>query len=747
MPHSTYPKDLDEKIPLEKPDLWDIDDFTGHRRMAISRGNTMLKDIFRNTKTDLPKLIASVRWSLLQKPYKDYAIAAGISPSGYKTMEKDKSAQNKAHLSKYTKLLDYWEKKDISAGVREQLLDLLTNPDLLALHPSCTDLLSAIEYIRQHALQVIGAEHIDAFYHRLGYDLGHEHVRKQCQKCFGTKNIYNTSWQRKKTGTIPSYTEIQTIVDTLYNSRRKSISAMRELRHTQGEALWTEAKRNQYNERGLEEPLADVLVAIEKDLAVRFRETLTQKALQQHYGFGSLHGQQLIQSELIEGEAIDPVITQVVEKGSRKKVRVQWDEAYEKEQERLTFGKLCAAAMDERGYTAGDVAKLVGVVPPEQRGKQGKEDRGQRYRPDSEVRNVLFNNHTSSQIAVEALIQVIATDDEHVGRLREMYFSERERFYKRKGDWVHGDGLTMRILRELANVDMRTLAQHFLPRKQQNSDTIRAKNLELQRLERQEGKEHTMRFGQVFTTLKRIAAQRGEEALERVQGLDTADESLKNFSTVQEMAANLAKYCKGGAKSISEVMRDIARNDSEWLRSDLITDMAEGKFVSALPPLRMMAKGTIDAVLPEAVVRNWHELFPVQLQKGVLDFGKVEHPLARVLCTLIARLEANPIRFFADRVPGIVPTIGTKYLRTLDKGKSVEWRHIHKCLLGVGLRPGQPTYQFVKILYENDGNVPETLKQVVPIFQQAKLEVHPIHFPGLTLEELASGRNAKKPRK
>jgi hypothetical protein len=641
-------------------------------------------------------------------------------------------------MSKYTKLLTYWKKQGISLGIREQLLDLLTCPDLLQLDPSCKDLLSSITFIRTRMLHVIEAEHIDAFYHRLGYDLGHEQVRERCRACLGSMgDIYNTSWQRRKTGTIPTYVEIRNIVDALYANRSKAGKALRHLRHEQGEGLWMEAKRHQYKERGIEAPLAEVLIAIEKDLATRFRETVTHRALQERYGLGPLHAARLIQSELIEGDAIDPVLGHVVDPSSRRTLRKTWGEAYALEKVRPSFGKLCAAAMEERGFTAADLAKILGVAPPEERGKQKKE-RKQRFRPDSDVRGVLFSHHTSSQIAVEAIIHVLSHDEDEARLLREAYVAERERFYRRKGDWIHGQGLTMRIWRELANVDMNTLAQHFLPEKKHNDrKAVRQKNQELQRLERQEGKRHTISFKDVQRVLQDIAQERAEEALARLQSFDAADESLKNFSTVREMAKNLIRYCKGGAKEISQIMRDMARNDSEWLRSDLITAMGEGTFVSALPPLRVMAQGTIDAVLPEDVLRDWHERFPLQLQKGVVDFGKVHRPLARVLSTLIARLEANPIRFFADRVPGIVPTLGTKYLRQLDVGESVEWRHLHKCLLGMGVRSQHPLYQFVQTLHANNGDVAATLEVMTPIHRAEGLEIHPMNFPGLTAEELA----------
>ena len=68
MKNTGFPKGIEEKLPLEEPDLWDVDDFESYQRMAVARGNAALQRIFDATRTDLPKLIASVRWSALRLP-------------------------------------------------------------------------------------------------------------------------------------------------------------------------------------------------------------------------------------------------------------------------------------------------------------------------------------------------------------------------------------------------------------------------------------------------------------------------------------------------------------------------------------------------------------------------------------------------------------------------------------------------------------------------------------------------------
>ncbi len=729
MNETEFPSGLQEKLPLDKPQLWDINAFKSRKRMPVSRGNTALKNVFAEAETLLPRLVASVRWSILRRPYRDFALASGLSPNGYKPMEKDTPSGSPVHRSKYTRLLRYWSDSGVSVGVREQLLDLLTNPDLLQLDGKCKDLLSAIEYMRKQSLHLLGVEEMNAFYHRIGYDCGHGAVEKRFP------SFYNAIWQREKTRTVPDCLEVLRVVGTMYRGRSEEVRRMRALRRAQGIAVWSEAQSNQYLERMIEEPLANFLVMLERDLASEHGVTLTSLNLRDHYGFSPLHAEQLTQLELIEGEAIEDIVRRLMPKKEVPAFLQQWNAACDIERKRQSFGTLGKAAMEERGYTAADLAQLLGVQAPEERGKAGKSDRSQRYRPDGEVRDVLFRNHVSRQISVGALIKVIARDDAHADELREAYFRHRERFFRRNGSSLRGDGLRMRILRELANVGMNDLARCFLPkRKHRDRVSVREKNKELQRLERDEGKAHRIRYADVFHILEGIADERSEEALVRVQQLGEMHEVLKQFTSVQQMARNLIAGMKG-ANRVSEMMRDIARNDSEWLRADVITDIAEGNYVCALPQLRAMAKGTLDVSLPLEVVRDWYERFPLQLMKGAMNFGTVTRILPRVLCTLIASREAEPIRFYKDRVPGIVPTLGTKYMRQLEAGESVEWRHLHKTLLGTGQGPQDIPYLLVRGLYENDGDLDKVLPKLLHN-TDGELEIHPMTFRGVTLDEL-----------
>lgn len=739
MTPAPFPKGMDEKLDLSTPDLWDVDAFSGHKRMAVSRGNTVLENVFHNTTTALPKLIATVRWSVLQIPYKEMTARAKLSSQGYLAMERDIPQASKPHFDKYTRLLRLWESEGISPGVREQLLDLLTIPHLLEAHPEAKDLLGVLEAARKETAIVLGTPEMNAFYHRVGYEKGHETVHRKFRGSF-----YNTLWQRERTGTIPDCIEVVNFVDTMYDGPHAEERSMHALRMRQGLGVWSAAKQNQYLNRTIEKPLAALLVAIERDLATNWEwqtekgtqgMTLTAEALQECYGLGALQAERLNQCELVEGNVIEPLAKQLFGDNIQAFMK-EWNEAFTMEQERESFGSLAMQRMDERGYTAADLGRILGVKPPEERGRKAVLHRSQRYRIDAEVRRMLLQNHVSGQVSVEALVQALSDNATEARTLRNAYAEQRARYFRRTGSAMKGDGLQMRVGRELASVEMPQLAREFLPAtKRGNAKAVRAMDLALQRLERGEGKTHVTTYGKVHDLLTTVAAQKTAAALERAKHIDDIDPELTKFATLEEMAKNLIEAMKG-AKFVSQAMRDIARNDGEWLRSDLVTKMADGSFVPSLPVLRTMSKATINTPLAPAIERHWHERFPTQLQEGAMGFGTLKRPLTRSIATLIARKETDMMRFFKDRVPGIVPSHGTQYVRDLEEGENVDWRHIHKMLLAAGLLPTNIPYRLVQGLYETSGKVRSVMDDLLPALRQSKQEIHPMTLPGLTLAEL-----------
>jgi len=178
---------FEERLPIDTPDLWDESDLEGHARMSVVRSNARLETVFAETHTDLPKLMASVRWSIFQMSYGDYAKEAGMSTNGYRPMEED-GGDRQPHRIKYTKLLKLWRENAISPGIREQMLELL--------HEDKED-------------------DTYTFWSRVGYELGHAVVEESYP------GFYNQQWQHKQRGVVQKGITFVEMMDQLYPEPHK----------------------------------------------------------------------------------------------------------------------------------------------------------------------------------------------------------------------------------------------------------------------------------------------------------------------------------------------------------------------------------------------------------------------------------------------------------------------------------------------------------------------------------------------
>ncbi len=758
----SFPPAWDERLTLDLRDidLPDPEKFQSYEKMAMKRGNTAFLELFARTQSRLPKLIATVRWSMFHSPGKDFADEIGLSGHGYFSTEKDlEGRQPQFHT--YHLLLKHWETIGISRGIRDQLLDLLTFPALFeqenpkknrTYDPQPT-LLQKIDEVRSGALGILNDSHVTAFYHRIGFENGHPNVAKHFPK------FWNKLWQREKTGTVPIALELLDVIQAMYAGEDDASAQLRVLRMAEGKALWIEAKKNQYRGRGIEEPLCELLAKMEMDLAENFEwhiddgkkkksegMTLTAEALREAYDIPNVSVQSLIQCELVDWKDIETVAARVIDPKALQTFEVSWYAAHSAEKQRVSFGNSAEQAMKERGFNYRMLYDLLMTDDEKQSTMTNVSDEGEtRNRPENVIRHIIHDNAQSSQISIESLIRILTRDDAAYQELRNLYVSERERYYRRIGNRLEGNGLQMRIQRELANMSMGELAMHFLSASEKKDKmTVRAKDLELQRLERNELKDHPISFRRVFKILAEAIAERKEEATVSLRSLNEFPEALKIWTTVQELAEHCVKGMKGAAY-VTEAMENYASADSpDCLRSDLILDVASGTFVPPLRCLRVMAQGVAEKTLSPDVVLDWYERFPQQLTEGCQVFSPTsfQKPLARLLCTMIGSLDSNMIDFFRRRVEGLRDTHGTQLIRAIDEGHydASDWVNVRKILLGAGLKSGSIKWQFAEMLFKNGQNVDAALEELVPRLEQQGLEIHSENLPGVTREELLKHR-------
>lgn len=754
-----FPPGWDERILPDKDsiELWETEGLEEHEKMATERGNQHLLDICKETRSLLPKIIAIVRWSELGLTRDDAKGAVGLSGHGYKTLETDLEGRWPMFYT-YENLLQFWKNKaGVSIGVREQCLDLLSFPHIFeqknpkrgeVYNPQPT-LLDIIEQSRSGIGYTFNHLDMNAYYHRIGYDVGHEHLHENFP------GHWSRLHTRKDFGTVPAASEVMTIVDTLYSDDPK----MHALRRAEGEGLWREAKMNQYKDRGVEDPMAKLLTGIEFDTAKNWEwnysdgnkkwsepMTFRTEAIKEVYGLTELPAQRLTQTEYIDWEEVVGIAQRVIPEGELHQFKEDWAQEMENERQRKSFRTVAVEAMERRGLNYKSIADVLGLKIDESKRMKAEDERKTRDRPESQVRQIICYNRQSSNVSIEGILRCLVEDEDEYENIRSTYITERERYYKRTGAAIYGDGLHMRILRELGNVSMKDLARRFLPKTlQQDTKAIRAKDLELQKLERQEGKSHNISFKKVYEIIEKEIQDRAEEVKDGIAKLDAFPEELKVFTSIEQMATNCIKGMKG-AVYVNEAMENNTGNDAMWLRSDVVQNIAENGFVPTLPSLRLMAKSTTDQVLPVAVIRDWYEKFPEQLQKGSPHFSHnfpVTEPLARSLCTMMSAKDASIIQFF-ERTQGITPTHGTKLVRDIESGdipsNRMEW--IRKIAIAAGYKPRygdhDPSveYRFLEELFSNGQNMNKALMVAIPLLQKEKRDVHPINLPGATMQEI-----------
>ncbi len=752
-----FPPAWDERLSLDLDDveLRDVEDFKGFARMAVSRGNTAFLEGYRNAESRLARMMMIVRWTLFHSPSKDFAKKVGLSTHGYVSTEKDTEGRM-PQFHTYHRALEYWKKKGIAQGIRDQMLDLLTMPELFEqkkpkkkerYDPQPT-LLEKIEEVRTDASILLSDKHANAFYHRIGFETGHPNVEKHFPK------FWNRLWQREKIGTVPLAVELLEVIKSMYAGNGKAATQLRALRMAEGKALWTEVKQNQYRGRGIELPLAELLAKMELDLAENFewrigegREktvepmTLTAEALREAYGMQPVHAQALIQCEIVDYDEIKLFVSRIFDPKSLKKFETAWKVAHSAEKARVGFGTKAEQAMEARGFNYKLLYDLLVTDKETGRTKQKTPDEAEtRTRPENVIRHIIHDNAQSSDISIESLLRILTRDDTAYRELRELYIAERERYYRRIGNRLEGDGLRMRILRELANMSMRDLAMYFLSASERKDKvTVHKKDLELQRLERNESKTHAISYKRVFAILDATTLERAEEAGRSLKTLGKFPEALKSWTTVQELAGNAVAGMKGAAY-VSEAMEKYAAADSsDCLRPDLILDAASGKFVPPLRCFRVMAQGVAEKTLTPDVVLDWYERFPGQLEKGcpVFSPSKFQSPLSRALCTMIGSLDSNLIKFF-DRVEGIRGTQGTQLIFRIDAGECDEkdWQIVRKILLGAGLKSSTIKWQFAELLFKNGQNVDAALEELVPRMKKLGISITSEQLPGIATKDL-----------
>lgn len=761
-----FPSGWDERVPLdlESIPLWDPMQYTSHVQSHTARGNKSFKELWSETETMLPKLMAYYRWAVFGIPQKNFASFVGLSPHGYRRCELDLEGMPQFHI--HEQCLAFLRINKISVGIQEQFLDLRAMPNRFEqsnretgeLYEPSKTLLQTIEEVRKGIGEAFMPADLINFYYRIGFCRGHETMQKKLRTDAGQKDFFGMQYARSYTlDTVPKAPEVLQVIDVMYDGTTTEEKQLHALRRAEGEGLWMEVKKQQYRRRGIEEVLAELLTRMELEYAKNWEwhecddtgtqeikaMTLTAEAMRTVHNVDDLASQLLVKCEMVKWQAIETAAQALFLPDEYELFKAAWESAYTLEQDRYCFRNIALQSMQHRKYSYKNLADLLGVKILEENRKLPEAERLQRDRPESTLRNIILFNSQSTQVPIESLLRILTNNEEEYGELRGLYEQERTRHYYRTGATLAGAGLQMRILRELANMSTSALALHFLPEQdQENTANIRQMDLELQALERDEIhklKNPTVTHARVTQILEAAILQREQEAYVAVGKFNEFPEMLKEFTAVSQMATNCIRGMNG-AIHVSDAMRDIAEHDSLWLRPDVIQEVADGTYVPPLPCLRYMSKGTINMGLSLKVIEDWYCKFPYQLMKGVSGFSHRQlftQPLPRALLTLIASKDATPIRFF-KRTEGIVPKVGTKLILEFENENIdvQDWQKVRKILYAVGIHESHPTWTIIQYLFEHEQDMNGAIKAVLPLLTKLRYLITPQNIPGVLSAEL-----------
>ena len=479
---------FDDRLTVTEPIFRPEEDYSGHALMGIRRGNNQMQKHFEEVRDELAHLLINVRWGKLHTPKSDFAVAIGISPNGYKPMEEDRKEGGIPHRIKYTKLLSYWKEHGISPGIREQCL-LLLDP----------------------------RETINAFYNRAGYELGHGRVEEEIP------SLYNTLWQRQteERSVVPKCLEILQHVDLLYPNTQEDMemSTRRSLRIEEMRRVWAQEKLEQYRSRNIEGITALLLIRLEHFLAANKDQSLTVKNVCEAFNVSEGIASKLLQKDPVPLGDIQPIVDRLFTGDEVQKLSHEWPKIVVEQQKQTSFRQLMESAMKRKNLNFAQLARALNIRLPEERDPNYVvPERSQRYRGDSEVRRTVQTNSHSWLCPIDAVIACVADSKEEEEVLLKAYKEERIRFYTRTGKnaVLSGEGLTMRIMRERAGMRMKDLAA-MLMGPDADSEEIRALDLQLQKLERNETTDESICMNDILRTLEQHATKRKRDAVRRME--------------------------------------------------------------------------------------------------------------------------------------------------------------------------------------------------------------------------------------
>ena len=700
---------LDVPLTLDTPQYVPVAEKRGHVLTATKTNNRVLKRVFSATEDTylddpdayLNRLTTTVRWSLLELSRHACSAASGLEIQTLINIE-EPTASSRRQRDVMSRLLTFWRSKNVPELVQEQLL-------------------SAIE-------RRIGG--MGGFYAKLGYDMGFDALKE------ASKLSERTLWSRITEQYVPDALEVFTVISTLYQGRGK-VETVKNVRFEEGKEAWRQAKQAELvDERGLESELAEFLLGLEIYVAQTYNLPLRSDVLRLNTHQDLAMNQEtilkILNGQLVPWKFVQNAAQRVCTPEVYDRLASSWDSLVAYDAERPSFAKQFYACCKRHGVSMSDLHYTQQITTVAERA--GKSDQGKSYRADT-VRTIIDGGGISAQTCARAMVAQVAEDTKEANELKQSYTDERRRFHTRAGSRAVHHHLDMVIAREWNGVRLIDLAAYLLRDENPTPSAIDTLARRISAIEYGGIRDNSIDKSELRTidlAVEAIGKQKVSAVLKRLRLEGQLPEHCTQFETVREAAALLIEGV-GSASLLSDRIGREASSIHFHINERRLRLMARGEDCPPLPLVTHMLE-CCNLTLDEKVKRDWYEQFPEYLRTRCR--GGTARPLPRMLLTLVHAEQPTAKSFAQEHLPVYADSCVSNAISLLKAGKWPGWDAVERILSAAGIGCREYLWRFAEHLYWHDNNLQSGLALVVPSATQNKKTLHPIDFPGLTMQEM-----------
>jgi len=696
-------------IDLRQPALVDIESFPpGHDRRLAGVNNRVIGEVFLQTRTDAPKVLAAIRWSLLHLFRSHFAANVGIGKATAAQIEKDRPDGSRPQRDVYTKVIQYLTPERIGHDIREQLLKA-----------------------------VVPGEGTLDFEERVGYEDGFTRMLEII-------GIGDKAWyQRRKMNVIADPGELLHLVGKAYAGTKKGRPKLRELRMQQAMLTWKDETVGRYRARTLEEPLARLLTDLELLCVRDHNASFCVRTICDLTRCTEDTAADLLNARLVPWERVEPVADALY--GGDCEVHSAWMGAEEGDSYRERFATMFTDIRDHHGIRNPDLTACLGIVAPEHRIEGYTANRTEGYRPSAEVRRAIQLSSFFGQVQMRALVGLVSQTAAEGVDLERIFRLERERHYRRTGSALAGERLQLRIDREWNGVTLEALAcaqsEHTLHDNQVADEAKALTNIEIAHGAGGEASDHLLPA--LRSAVDCLGQQHLEEVLQqqRIRRGEVASTACAQATTVKGFVLALRDWL-GSFRKVQQRISDNTTDRSLKLSQPRMKRILSGETMPTLPILMNMSQALLSTDLPERVRQDWYDQFA---ERGSFRGDTiVESPVERALATVVASCALSPA-VFAEQRMAMSAQLFWSTLHPNSRCPKLQWQNVEAILLAADITSSKPTWGLLRKVVNEGMQFRSALQSTVAQMNNKRMRVTPHSLIGVSWEQLKTV-GVKKPK-